>query len=509
MGQTVPRKSNCFLYEAQQWYKDFRKRRDSKAMNRENEAMRVFGILDHHHKGIISVTDFVEGMRTRLGCEWSDNRIRHLFYDIQQKSESVLLPAQSDHIEHHISQNAFMCLMLTENQQRTWQLLCSVIERAIKSMRKPDGDQSTKRHRPRNTQTYSSSSTRAIAPPLPQASTSNEMTQAKSASRSKLKSHYKRDSHLQSRQSGSLPEFDIDAISDASPDMMRYCEVVSDALMSDQNLDILMQPRADLDHSTRQSPRRQHEYQSQTQFAPSEQQLMDGQEHSLVRCNDRQRGSSNPLRTVTNPISRHPSNVRGHPNGQTQSTPPTSSEATQAMSSWRSQHKSHSKNFRRSFITTAPSNSLTPLNHTQSNSRRDVPPQMNRSARDLARPNAKRLIGERLFPKVQAVEPDFAPKITGMLLEDTQCASVLLSDQSALMSKISDAMAVLKHCRRQIVEQRTQQIDVRNMLFKISRYPGFVNWMMRTYTVEAICCMSEETKVKLADKYLDQENPTQ
>ena len=57
----------------------------------------------------------------------------------------------------------------------------------------------------------------------------------------------------------------------------------------------------------------------------------------------------------------------------------------------------------------------------------------------------KRLIGARLFPKIQVVEPRLAGKITGMLLEmDNAELLVLLSEQRALMNKIYEALAVLK-----------------------------------------------------------------
>ena len=57
----------------------------------------------------------------------------------------------------------------------------------------------------------------------------------------------------------------------------------------------------------------------------------------------------------------------------------------------------------------------------------------------------KRLIGERLFPKIQAIEPRLAGKITGMLLEmDNTELLVLLSEQRALMNKINEALSVLK-----------------------------------------------------------------
>jgi len=57
----------------------------------------------------------------------------------------------------------------------------------------------------------------------------------------------------------------------------------------------------------------------------------------------------------------------------------------------------------------------------------------------------KRLIGERLYPKIQVVEPRLAGKITGMLLEmDNAELMVLLTEQRALMNKINEALAVLK-----------------------------------------------------------------
>merc|ERR1712130_1076998 len=57
----------------------------------------------------------------------------------------------------------------------------------------------------------------------------------------------------------------------------------------------------------------------------------------------------------------------------------------------------------------------------------------------------KRMIGERLVPKIQLVEPRLAGKITGMLLEmDNTELLVLLTEQKALMNKINEALAVLK-----------------------------------------------------------------
>merc|ERR1712217_150298 len=56
----------------------------------------------------------------------------------------------------------------------------------------------------------------------------------------------------------------------------------------------------------------------------------------------------------------------------------------------------------------------------------------------------KQMIGERIFPKIQHREPKLAGKITGMLLEmDNMELLHLLEDESALMAKINEAMAVL------------------------------------------------------------------
>jgi polyadenylate-binding protein len=69
----------------------------------------------------------------------------------------------------------------------------------------------------------------------------------------------------------------------------------------------------------------------------------------------------------------------------------------------------------------------------------------------------KRLIGERLFPKIQVVEPRLAGKITGMLLEmDNTELLELLSNQRALMNKINEALAVLKDHQQKQSQQNPQ-----------------------------------------------------
>lgn len=57
----------------------------------------------------------------------------------------------------------------------------------------------------------------------------------------------------------------------------------------------------------------------------------------------------------------------------------------------------------------------------------------------------KQILGENLFSRIRAVEPDKAPKITGMLLEslDFQELMGLLESQEALQEKIDEAVAVL------------------------------------------------------------------
>lgn len=57
----------------------------------------------------------------------------------------------------------------------------------------------------------------------------------------------------------------------------------------------------------------------------------------------------------------------------------------------------------------------------------------------------KQILGERLFPQVQALQPELAGKITGMLLEmDNSEVLLLLDNQEALVAKVDEAIEVLK-----------------------------------------------------------------
>ncbi|KAM3065849.1 Protein phosphatase PP2A regulatory subunit B [Clarireedia jacksonii] len=58
-------------------------------------------------------------------------------------------------------------------------------------------------------------------------------------------------------------------------------------------------------------------------------------------------------------------------------------------------------------------------------------------------PQQKQLLGEALFPKIQALQPELAGKITGMLLEmDNQELVNLIEDENALRAKVDEALTV-------------------------------------------------------------------
>lgn len=57
----------------------------------------------------------------------------------------------------------------------------------------------------------------------------------------------------------------------------------------------------------------------------------------------------------------------------------------------------------------------------------------------------KQILGERLFPLVQQLQPELAGKITGMLLEmDNSEVLLLLDNPEALQNKVDEAIEVLK-----------------------------------------------------------------
>jgi polyadenylate-binding protein len=57
----------------------------------------------------------------------------------------------------------------------------------------------------------------------------------------------------------------------------------------------------------------------------------------------------------------------------------------------------------------------------------------------------KQMLGERLYPLINAQEPEYAGKITGMLLEmDNTELLHLVEDKASLQSKVQEAMEVLK-----------------------------------------------------------------
>lgn len=57
----------------------------------------------------------------------------------------------------------------------------------------------------------------------------------------------------------------------------------------------------------------------------------------------------------------------------------------------------------------------------------------------------EQMIGERLYPLIQAIQPSLAGKITGMLLElDNSELLYLLEDARALSQKVDEAIQVLQ-----------------------------------------------------------------
>jgi polyadenylate-binding protein len=74
---------------------------------------------------------------------------------------------------------------------------------------------------------------------------------------------------------------------------------------------------------------------------------------------------------------------------------------------------------------------------------------------DLPESKQKNILGERLYPLVERVQPDLAPKITGMLL-DMEVSDIihLIEAPDALSNKINEAVEVLeKHARTEQAQE--------------------------------------------------------
>merc|ERR1712166_808108 len=57
----------------------------------------------------------------------------------------------------------------------------------------------------------------------------------------------------------------------------------------------------------------------------------------------------------------------------------------------------------------------------------------------------KQMLGEKLFPAIQRFQPEFAGKITGMMLEmDNSELLILLESEAQLKNKVDEAMRVLE-----------------------------------------------------------------
>lgn len=66
----------------------------------------------------------------------------------------------------------------------------------------------------------------------------------------------------------------------------------------------------------------------------------------------------------------------------------------------------------------------------------------------------KQILGETIYPKIHAAQPELAGKITGMLLEmDNAELLVLLEDDAALDAKVQEAMGVLENYNKKPEEE--------------------------------------------------------
>lgn len=89
--------------------------------------------------------------------------------------------------------------------------------------------------------------------------------------------------------------------------------------------------------------------------------------------------------------------------------------------------------------------------------------QLNAATLAAASPeNQKQMLGEALYPKVQAQEVKFAGKITGMLLEmDNSELLHLIEDDAALRAKVEEALIVLKEYQKDSgIQDQPTEINV-------------------------------------------------
>jgi len=77
-------------------------------------------------------------------------------------------------------------------------------------------------------------------------------------------------------------------------------------------------------------------------------------------------------------------------------------------------------------------------------------------ALNAARPEEqKQMLGEKLYPIIQSVQPELAGKITGMLLEMENSEILhMLDDSASLTSKVNEAVAVLQAHQQKLADQQ-------------------------------------------------------
>ena len=67
----------------------------------------------------------------------------------------------------------------------------------------------------------------------------------------------------------------------------------------------------------------------------------------------------------------------------------------------------------------------------------------------------KQMLGEKLYPIIQAAQPELAGKITGMLLEMENSEILhMLEDSTSLNSKVNEAVAVLQAHQQKLADQQ-------------------------------------------------------